>query len=59
MGQRSSFPSLVARSIVPLHFEGWKHFREPRDTAIGKFDGSPFGDRIHWLARGATIEIDV
>jgi L-ascorbate metabolism protein UlaG (beta-lactamase superfamily) len=47
------------RSVVPLHFEGWKHFREPRDTAIGKFDASPFRDRTHWLARGATIEIDV
>jgi L-ascorbate metabolism protein UlaG (beta-lactamase superfamily) len=50
---------LNPRSIVPLHFEGWKHFREPRDTAIAKFDASPFRDRIHWLARGATIEIDV
>jgi L-ascorbate metabolism protein UlaG (beta-lactamase superfamily) len=47
------------RSIVPLHFEGWKHFREPRDTAIRKFAASPFQDRIHWLARGATIELEV
>ncbi|MGO9793779.1 MAG: MBL fold metallo-hydrolase [Solirubrobacteraceae bacterium] len=47
------------RSIVPLHFEGWKHFREPRDTAIQKFAASPFQDRIHWLARGATIELEI
>jgi L-ascorbate metabolism protein UlaG (beta-lactamase superfamily) len=47
------------RSIVPLHFEGWKHFREPRDTAIRKFAASPFRDRIHWLARGAMIEVEV
>jgi L-ascorbate metabolism protein UlaG (beta-lactamase superfamily) len=47
------------RSIIPLHFEGWKHFREPRDTAIQKFAASAFRDRIHWLARGDTIEIEV
>jgi L-ascorbate metabolism protein UlaG (beta-lactamase superfamily) len=50
---------LNPRSIVPLHFEGWKHFREPRDTAIQKFAASPFRDRVHWPARGATIEIEV
>ena len=47
------------RSIVPLHFEGWTHFREPRDTAIRKFAASPFRDRIQWLARGDTIEVEV
>jgi L-ascorbate metabolism protein UlaG (beta-lactamase superfamily) len=25
----------------------------------GKFAASPFADQIHWLARGATIEIEV
>jgi L-ascorbate metabolism protein UlaG (beta-lactamase superfamily) len=48
---------LNPRSIVPLHFEGWKRFREPRDTAIRKFAASPFRDRVHWLARGATIDV--
>jgi len=46
-------------SIIPLHFEGWKHFREPRHTAIQKFAASPFRDRTHWLARGERIEIEV
>ena len=50
---------LNAQSIVPLHFEGWKHFREPRDTAIEKFAASAFRDRLHWLARGEAIEIEV
>jgi hypothetical protein len=50
---------LNPRAIVPLHFEGWKHFREPRDTAIHKFATSPFKDRVHWLARGETLELDV
>jgi L-ascorbate metabolism protein UlaG (beta-lactamase superfamily) len=46
------------RAIVPLHFEGWKHFREPRDAAIDKFAASPFRDRVYWLARGGTIEME-
>ena len=50
---------LKPRIIVPLHFEGWKHFREPRDTAIQEFATSPFRDRVHWLARGETIELHV
>jgi L-ascorbate metabolism protein UlaG (beta-lactamase superfamily) len=46
-------------SIVPLHFEGWAHFRERRDSAIERLAASPFADRVHWLARGATIELEV
>ena len=50
---------LNPRAIIPLHFEGWKHFREPRDTAIQEFAASPFRDRVHWLARGGTLELEV
>jgi L-ascorbate metabolism protein UlaG (beta-lactamase superfamily) len=49
---------LNPRAIVPLHFEGWKHFREPRATAIQKFATSPFRDRVHWMARGGTIQLE-
>jgi L-ascorbate metabolism protein UlaG (beta-lactamase superfamily) len=50
--------ALNPRTIVPLHFEGWKHFREPRDVAIQKFATSPLRDRVHWPVRGGTIELE-
>ncbi|GAB3216572.1 MBL fold metallo-hydrolase [Kineococcus gypseus] len=39
------------RTIVPVHYEGWQHFREGRDDVTRAFAGAP-GDlsgRLHWL----------
>lgn len=39
-------------TIVPLHFEGWKHFRQGRAKAEAVLTGSPLGDRVRWLPTG-------
>jgi L-ascorbate metabolism protein UlaG (beta-lactamase superfamily) len=41
--------ALDAKSIVPLHFDGWEHFTEERRFATEVLSSSPFADRIHWL----------
>jgi L-ascorbate metabolism protein UlaG (beta-lactamase superfamily) len=44
--------ALQARSIVPIHFEGWRHFSEGRNQAELAFASSKIADRVHWLNPG-------
>jgi L-ascorbate metabolism protein UlaG (beta-lactamase superfamily) len=44
--------ALDPTTIVPLHFEGWKHFRQGRSKAEAILGGSPLGDRVRWLPKG-------
>jgi L-ascorbate metabolism protein UlaG (beta-lactamase superfamily) len=46
-------------TILPIHYEGWKHFRQPRDEARRVLDGSALADRVRWLERGVASEIAV
>jgi L-ascorbate metabolism protein UlaG (beta-lactamase superfamily) len=40
------------RTILPIHFEGWKHFRQGRSAAERVLSGSPLAERVHWLKPG-------
>ena len=50
---------LDPRTIVPIHYEGWKHFRQGRDAAEPVFTASPLADRVRWLEAGVPAEIAV
>lgn len=43
---------------MPLHFEGWAHFTEGRDTLPPAFDRAGLGDRLKLLGLGDWLEID-
>lgn len=48
------------RTIVPLHYEGWKHFREGRSEAEAAFAGAPaLAERVKWLPIGSPVELAV
>lgn len=48
-----------AHTIVPIHYEGWAHFREPQ-TEIGKqFAAANLEQRLFWLPIGIPKEVDV
>lgn len=49
---------LGAPHIVPLHFEGWSHFSQGRDTLTAAFDAAGLLDRLNLLALGEWLEID-
>jgi L-ascorbate metabolism protein UlaG (beta-lactamase superfamily) len=38
--------------IVPLHFEGWKHFSEGRAEIEGAFESAGLAHRLRWLEPG-------
>lgn len=44
-------------AIVPLHYEGWKHFSESRAEITAAFDRAELAGRLHWLEPGRTLEI--
>lgn len=46
-------------TILPLHFEGWKHFRQGRGPAERVLNGSPLGPRVRWMTAGTPTELTV
>ena len=48
---------LGARHIVPLHFEGWAHFSQGRDTLAGAFAAASGPGRLHLLELGQSVTI--
>jgi L-ascorbate metabolism protein UlaG (beta-lactamase superfamily) len=46
------------RTVVPIHYEGWKHFRQGREAIEAEFATAPsrFRDSVRWLPIGETVE---
>jgi L-ascorbate metabolism protein UlaG (beta-lactamase superfamily) len=44
-------------TIVPLHYEGWKHFSESRADIEREFRGAGLADRLVWLPRGTPVPL--
>jgi L-ascorbate metabolism protein UlaG (beta-lactamase superfamily) len=51
--------ALGARTVVPLHYEGWSHFREGRQEVEGAFAEAQLADGIRWLAPGEPVAVEV
>jgi L-ascorbate metabolism protein UlaG (beta-lactamase superfamily) len=51
-----SFPDA---SIVPIHFEGWEHFSEGRDTIAQAFEAAGLTDRLCWPLPGEGISLEL
>jgi L-ascorbate metabolism protein UlaG (beta-lactamase superfamily) len=51
---------LRPHTIVPIHYEGWKHFREGREAVEQAFAAAPsaLGDRVRWLEPGVPATLD-
>lgn len=50
---------LDPETIVPIHSEGWQHFRERPEAARATFAASPFADRVRWLTPGTPWTLTV
>ncbi|WP_059016573.1 MBL fold metallo-hydrolase [Mycobacterium sp. M26] len=42
---------------VPVHYEGWTHFREPESVLRQTLSNSEVADRIRWLRPGVATEV--
>jgi len=44
-------------TIVPIHYEGWKHFSESRDVISRAFEVAGLSGRIRWMRAGTAIDV--
>jgi L-ascorbate metabolism protein UlaG (beta-lactamase superfamily) len=49
--------ALGPQKVIPIHYEGWAHFREPRSAAEQRFSEAGIADRIQWLPLGTPVEL--
>lgn len=59
MGAIRAARALEARTIVPIHFDGWSHFREGRAEAKRAFEAAGLADRVRWPVPGEPLDLDV
>jgi L-ascorbate metabolism protein UlaG (beta-lactamase superfamily) len=47
-------------TAIPVHYEGWSHFRQGRSECERVFAAAPASvrDRILWLPRGEAVDVD-
>ena len=52
---------LDPHTLIPVHYEGWSHFREPPSAAVE--DLAPIGTTtrtlLRWLSLGEPVELEV
>jgi L-ascorbate metabolism protein UlaG (beta-lactamase superfamily) len=50
---------LEPRTVVPIHYEGWKHFRQGREAIEAEFASAPaaFRESVRWLPLGSVVEL--
>jgi L-ascorbate metabolism protein UlaG (beta-lactamase superfamily) len=51
--------ALNPQTIIPIHYEGWKHFREPRAQAEKEFLAAGIQDKVHWLPLGKPMDMEI
>ena len=47
------------RTVIPIHYEGWKHFRQGREAIEREFAGAPddIRRRIQWVPLGVSVDV--
>ncbi len=50
---------MTPHTAIPIHYEGWKHFRQGREAIEEEFARAPedVRTRIHWLPIGSAVEV--
>lgn len=51
--------TLNPRTIIPIHYEGWKHFREGKAVLEKEFTAAGLSNKIHWLELGRSAEVEI
>ena len=48
------------RTVIPVHYEGWKHFRQGREAVEREFASAPEEVRrgLRWLPLGTEVELE-
>jgi L-ascorbate metabolism protein UlaG (beta-lactamase superfamily) len=46
-----------AREVIPIHYEGWRHFREAESDARAALESAALPCPLRWIARGQTLDL--
>jgi L-ascorbate metabolism protein UlaG (beta-lactamase superfamily) len=48
------------RTVIPIHYEGWRHFRQGREAIEREFATAPedIRARVRWLPIGEAVDVD-
>lgn len=51
---------LHARTVIPVHYEGWSHFQQGRAVITDAFAAAPEDVRrsVRWIPPGTAVEVD-
>ncbi len=50
---------LNPRTIIPIHYEGWKHFSEGKSVIEKEFAAVGLSNKLRWLELGRSAEIEI
>jgi len=48
-----------AEQTIPIHFEGWSHFKQGREAARREFEEAGIAERVRWLEQGEPTEVEL
>ncbi|MFN8382045.1 MAG: MBL fold metallo-hydrolase [Anaerolineales bacterium] len=51
--------ALNPRTIIPIHYEGWKHFSQGKAVIEKEFAAEGLSDKLHWLELGKNTEVEI
>jgi len=51
--------ALNPQILIPIHYEGWRHFREPRVQAEKEFLTAGIQDKVKWLPLGQPFDLEI
>jgi L-ascorbate metabolism protein UlaG (beta-lactamase superfamily) len=51
--------ALGPNTAIPIHYEGWKHFKESRTEASKVFDESDIQSKVRWLQIGTHEDVEI
>jgi L-ascorbate metabolism protein UlaG (beta-lactamase superfamily) len=51
--------ALKPHTVIPIHYEGWKHFKETGADASRVFEASDIKEKIHWLPLGKPTDVEI
>jgi len=47
------------KKVIPVHYEGWSHFRESKETSSQAFEKAGIADIVQWLTLGTSVILEV
>ena len=53
----SAIERINPRLVVPVHYDGWNHFRQPPDEMRGALETSAIADRVRIMPRGRCVQL--